>query len=96
VEKARQYSALTTEKLAFGAVWFAGPLILFVGILLALTLGNRGIAIGLIGQAISRVTTAVWALVRPEAQITNSPIWWRIVAAFLWSLFALAIARRGF
>jgi hypothetical protein len=96
MEETRQHTALTSAQMVFGAVWLAGPLLLFIGILAALAVGNVGIALGMIGQAASRVATAVWALAQPDAQIRKSPTWWRLTAAALWSAFAFAIAQREF
>jgi hypothetical protein len=96
MEETRQHSAVTPEKIAFGAVWIAGPVMLFAGILGALAIGNRGIAVGLIGQATSRVVAATWAFVRPDAQITKLPIWTRFAAAALWAAIAIAVSRGAF
>ena len=71
--------------------WFAGPLALFVGILVTLFIGEPAIVAGVVVQALSRVIVAVWTIARPGAQIMRSPIWWRIIAALLWAALAVAL-----
>jgi hypothetical protein len=75
----------------FGLVWFAGPIALLCGIIGALAVGQLAIVAGIAGQALSRVIVAVWSGLRPSAQITRSPFWWRFVAALLWSALAVAL-----
>ena len=91
MEKARQHSAVSFERLAWALVYYAGPLALSFGILAAFGFGNWAVLIGLAVQALSRVIIAIWSTLRPEAQWVPRPPERRIASAVMWSAIALIL-----
>jgi hypothetical protein len=88
VEKARQHSAVAPEQRAFAWTFFAGHAMLLFGII-ALVMGyDRGVTIGVVGLAASKIALAVWSFARPDIQPVQRSKLARVVVAIGWSVFA--------
>ena len=77
------------ERIAWALVFYAGPIALFISLLLAFARDSRVILAGLAANAISRVIITIWSIARPEAQLTPVAPGWRIASAVIWSSLAL-------
>ena len=92
MEEARQHPALTSEQRLFAAVFFAGPLSLVLGILMTVAGFRWAIVIAVVFQAASRLTTAIWGIGRPAAQIPPPRSAMRSgLSAFAWVLIAAMV-----